>query len=253
MKRVIYTCIAGGYDKLRQPGVLDADFDYICFTDEVGSGRDGVWQLRPIPFECEDRTRLSRYVKLLPHKVLGEYEESLWIDANITIKGAGIYEAVRRVSSAGSLIAQVPHLGRDCVYDEIAACYKDLRIGFGEARRTRRHLLSEGFPRHFGLMENNLIFRKHNDPSIIRLSEMWWEEYGRFSRRDQLSLMPVLRRCGLYPDSLLGEGLNVRNVLFLEYSGHTGAGDPFAKRGLARIPLKIKWTWRRIVAGIFLT
>lgn len=253
MKRVIYTCIVGGYDKLRQPEVLDKDFDYICFTDAAVSGQDGAWQLRPIPFVCEDRTRLSRYVKLMPHKVLGDYDESLWLDANITIKGQGIYDAVRRVSSAGSLIAQVPHLGRDCVYEEIAACYKDLRIGFREARRTRRHLLSEGFPRHSGLMENNLIFRRHNDPSIVRLSEAWWEEYGRYSRRDQLSLMPVLWKCGLSPDNLLGDGLNVRNVPYLEYSRHTGAASPSEKQGVARIPLKIRWTWRRIVAGLFLS
>ena len=253
MKRVIYTCITGGYDKLRQPETLDGDFAYICFTDAAVSSEEGVWQIRPIPYSCDDPTRLSRYVKLLPHKVLGEYDESLWIDANIAIRGDGIYDAVRRASSSGSLVAQVPHLVRDCVYEEIAACYKDLRIGFREARRTRRHLLSEGFPRHFGLMENNLIFRRHNDPAVISLSEAWWEEYNRFSRRDQLSLMPVCRKCGLYPENLLGEGANVRNVPYLDYSRHTLAGDPSAKRGLRRIPLKIKWSWRRIVAGLFLS
>ena len=253
MKRVIYTCIVGGYDKLRQPEVIDGDFDYICFSDSGAGTVDGVWQIRPIPYYCQDPGRLSRYVKLLPHKVLGDYDESLWLDANISIKGDGVYEAVRRVSDGGSLVAQVPHPDRDCVYEEIAACYKDLRIGFGEARRTRRHLLSEGFPRHLGLMENNIIFRKHNDPSVVRLSEAWWEEYSRYSRRDQLSLMPVCWKSGLSPDNLLGEGLNVRNVPFLGYSRHTGVGDPSLRRGIRRIPLKIKWTWRRIVAGLFLT
>ncbi len=253
MKRVIYTCIVGGYDKLRQPEALDEGFDYICFSDSGAGTVDGVWQIRPIPYSCEDPTRLSRYVKLMPHKVLGEYEESLWIDANITITGAGIYEAVRKVSAEGSLVAQVLHLGRDCVYEEIPACYKDLRIGFREARRTRKHLLSEGFPRHFGLMENNLIFRRHNDPSVVRLSETWWEEYCNYSRRDQLSLMPVCWKCGVFPDNLLGGGLNVRNVPFLGYSRHTGANDPSQKRGIRRIPLKIKWSWRRIVAGLFLS
>ena len=104
MKRVIYTCITGGYDKLRQPEVLDGDFDYICFTDAVGRSEEGVWQIRPIPYSCDDPTRLSRYVKLLPHKVLGEYDESLWIDANIAIRGNGIYDAVRRASSSRSLV-----------------------------------------------------------------------------------------------------------------------------------------------------
>ena len=96
MKRVIYTCITGGYDKLREPEAVDGDFDYICFTDAAVSSEEGVWQIRPIPYSCEDPTRLSRYVKLLPHKVLGEYDESLWIDANIAIRGGGIYDAVRR-------------------------------------------------------------------------------------------------------------------------------------------------------------
>lgn len=253
MKRVIYTCIVGGYDVLRQPKVVDGDFDYICFSDDTSRERDGVWQIRQIPYSSEDRTRLSRYVKLLPHKVLQEYDESLWIDANITITGAGVYDAVRLASGRGSLIAQVPHLERDCVYDEIVACYKDLRIGYGEARRVRQHLMDEGFPRHFGLMENNLIFRRHNDPAVICLSESWWEEYNAFSRRDQLSLMPVCRKTGVTPDNLLDGGKNVRNVPYLEYSRHSAAQDPSCCKGPERILLKIKWTWRRIVAGLFLS
>ena len=66
MKRVIYTCITGGYDKLREPETVDGDFDYICFTDAAVSSEEGVWQIRPIPYSCDDPTRLSRYVKLLP-------------------------------------------------------------------------------------------------------------------------------------------------------------------------------------------
>ena len=54
MKRVIYTCITGGYDKLREPETVDVDFDYICFTDAAVSSEEGVWQIRPIPYSCED-------------------------------------------------------------------------------------------------------------------------------------------------------------------------------------------------------
>lgn len=35
MKIAIYTVLTGGYDKLQQPKVIDSDFDYICFSNDI--------------------------------------------------------------------------------------------------------------------------------------------------------------------------------------------------------------------------
>ncbi len=252
MKKVIYTCIVGGYDELRQPIAVDPSFDYICFSNDYDQERIGVWRIRPIPVGSGDVTRISRFVKMMPHKALKDYDVSVWIDANITIVGKGFYDAVDSKVASGCLVAQVPHMTRDCVYEELAKCYMDLRIGLYDALRQRRHLIAEGFPRHFGLFENNLIFRRHNDPFVVGVSECWWEEYLKYSRRDQLALMPVYWRVGFKPEFLLGPGENTRNSDSLEIVRHAKVPLGSDLNGPRRLPFKIKWTWRRLVANLFL-
>jgi len=251
MRKVVYTCIVGGYDELRQPEVVDGRYDYICFTDDISEKKMGVWEIRPIPYRNDNATRLSRYVKILPHNALEEYDVSVWVDANITITGQGFYEAVEKMAASGSLVAQVPHIERDCVYDEIAQCYKDLRIGFKDALGRIRRLKSEGYPRHFGLMENNVIFRRHNDPKVIGISEKWWEEYMAGSTRDQFCLMPVYWREGYNPEPLLGPGVNVRNSDCLRIFKHPSVERILEIKGIRRLPWKFKWTWRKIVSALF--
>ena len=87
---VIYTCIIGGYDELRQPLMPCSDVDYICFVGpgEKTSDRIGVWQIRElavgdIPSGSRkgrkglDAALLSRYPKMHPHVLLPEYDASL--------------------------------------------------------------------------------------------------------------------------------------------------------------------------------
>lgn len=252
MRKVIYTSIVGGYDSLPQPIAIDGSFEYVCFSDDIGSGRGGVWQVRPIPYSNTDKTRLSRYVKLQPHRVLEEYDVSVWIDANIQIIGREFYDIVNERIASGCLIAQVPHPQRDCVYEEISKCYRDVRIGLSDALSQRRHLLKEGFPRHFGMMENNLILRRHNDPLVKKISDAWWKEYLEYSIRDQLSLMPVYWKMGFRPELLLGEGKNARNVPYLALVRHSGVRSVADLKGIRRWPSKMRWTFREIVAGILL-
>lgn len=231
-KKVIYTCVTGGYDALEQPRAVDDGFDYVCFTDgdiqtdaasgEQGAAASGVWQLRPIPQEAMslDGTRRARYVKLLPHKVLPEYEYSVWMDANIGIEGYSFYNAVNVRIASGSVMAMLPHPFRDCVYDETVECFRIGKVTLSQAISQIRSLKSGKFPRHFGLYESNVIFRKHNDPAVVSVSEHWWEKLAVGTSRDQFSLTPVLHQLGFRPELLLGEGVNARNADCLSYHPH---------------------------------
>ena len=251
MKKVIYTALVGNYDSLMQPAAVDPEFDYICFSDCIKGPKVGVWEIRPIPFTSPSHTRVARYSKLQPHVVLPEYEYSVWMDANILIKGEEFYEKVNAKISEGVKMAFVPHPSRDCVYEEIVRCYRDVRISFRDAVKQRRHLLAMGYPEHWGLMETGLILRRHNDQDVIRISDAWWEELQNYTFRDQLSQMPVCWKNGIRPELLLGEGKNARNVPYLEVVRHSLAHQP-EYRGLRRLPKKVQWTFRRIVARLFL-
>ena len=158
-RKVIYTCIVDGYDELRQPLAVDPDFDYICFSNDYQQIKVGVWEIRPIPYSSKDKTRLSRFVKLMPHKALPEYEISIWMDANVQITGPEFYSAVEKAISDGHLISQVPHPFFDCVYDDMRAISIMARVPFFKVYRQYRYLRKEGFPEHFGMFENNIIFR----------------------------------------------------------------------------------------------
>ncbi len=220
--KVIYTCLVGGYDELRQPLAIDESFDYVCFTDHVTAERIGVWQLRPIPFKTRDKVLLSRYPKILPHKVLADYEYSVYMDANVQILTRDFYDYVNREIERGETMAQVPHLERNCVYQELYECWHKGMISLLADVYLRYKLHRMGMPEDYGLMENNLICRRHGNPLVKKISEEWWADFRRgIVRRDQLLLMPVLWKNKFKPDLLFGENRNVRNVSFLEYWMHT--------------------------------
>lgn len=53
-----------------------------------------------------------------------------------------------------------------------------------------------GFPEHYGLGENNILYRRHNEPALVRVMEDWWYFLENYSRRDQLSFVYVLWKNG---------------------------------------------------------
>ena len=45
----------------------------------------------------------------------------------------------------------------------------------------------EGFPEEYGLLQSNIMLRKHNNADCIKLMEDWFKELKNGSHRDQLS------------------------------------------------------------------
>lgn len=221
-KKVIYTCLVGNYDDLLQPLVVDDSFDYICFSNDIKEEKIGVWQIRPIPYENKDKARLSRYVKLLPHNVLEEYDWSLWIDANIQIVGKELYKILVEKITLGNEIYQVNHCipPCDCTYEEIKYAFLLGRCPFIKSVQQYCYLKRSGLPAHWGLYENNIILRKHNSPLVRNISEEWWNEYMIYTKRDQFSLMYVYWKNNYKPELLLLRNQNTRNVNFLTWNIH---------------------------------
>lgn len=218
----IYTCIVGKYDTLLQPEVVRDGFDFICF---VGEGEehpasDGVWQIRELSVTFGKPGLDSRYPKMHPHVLLPEYECSVWIDGNILIRDDTIYKAARAKEEAGVIFSGVPHPTRDCVYEEARKC-RDMRyISNLQLLKVWVFLFLHGVPRHCGMLEANLIFRRHNDPKVIRFDEMWWNKVVRFIPRDQLTQTWCLRKCGIEKDCFLPDGQSTRNNAGFRYVRH---------------------------------
>lgn len=221
-KTVIYTCIIGAYDDLLQPAVPASDFDFVCFVGkgEKTADRIGVWEIREFDCGLSDCRLMSRYPKMHPHVLLPEYETSVWVDGNIQLLDGSIYDAAREKAASGILYSGVPHPSRDCTYEEALICHRLGYVGCFGLAKIWIWLRMHGLPANYGLMENNLIFRRHMDPLIVKFDEFWWARLFDVSFRDQLSFMVGLRKFGIEPDRSLLGGLNTRNHPGFKYLRH---------------------------------
>ena len=59
------------------------------------------------------------------------------------------------------------------------------------------------------MLECNLIVRDHDDAAMKKVMEMWWEEFCKRSKRDQLSLPYVLFKNGIKVESVGVLGTNI--------------------------------------------
>lgn len=223
-KIIVYTCITGGYDTLMQPYLPADGFEFICFVGkgEKKAEKVGVWKIEEIPFDWDDRQLVSRYPKINPQSALPENSRwSLWIDGNIRIKDGSIYELCRDLQRKCVRYAGIRHPFNDCVYEEAVKCLVDRRDSFHNIFKTVRFLRKNAFPEHAGLMENNIIFRSHNDEAVVRFDRWWWECFLALSHRDQLTHSFCLKgTTELQADLLFPEGITARNHRGLEYVLH---------------------------------
>ena len=251
MKKVIYTVLTGNYDRLQQPSVTDPAYDYVCFTDRPGA-RDGVWELRPIPYEGSAVMR-ARYAKLHPQELLPGYDLSVFMDANLCITGAGFYE---RVNACEAPYAVLDHCVRDCVWEELRYCYLKDKMGTAAALHWHKELKQMQMPRHFGLAETNVLVRRHGAESVRDLDRCWWELLLLSGgTRDQLAFTPALHRLGLsMPPWLLGPGRNARNVACLAYTLHpaTGKENVPGRLNWANLVYNLRLLWRKAVLRLCL-
>jgi hypothetical protein len=56
-----------------------------------------------------------------------------------------------------------------------------------------------GFKDDIRISENGLLIRRHNEPHVVELMELWWNEYQQGCLRDQVSLMPCIHRLDFMP------------------------------------------------------
>ncbi|EAQ81614.1 Glycosyl transferase, family 2 [Blastopirellula marina DSM 3645] len=191
---VVYTALVGGYDDLITPEFLNDDYDFVCFSDSMIEG-DHPWKIVPIDYHNADQTRISRFYKLHPHYFFVDYDVAIWIDANILIR-EDMGSLVDRFQCGSNLIATFEHPDRNCLFDEIQACSKWSKDDAELLKKQRRRYLQAGVPRGLGLPETNVFMSKPGDPRTVEFFERWWKEMDNGSRRDQVSVMPVLHAMG---------------------------------------------------------
>lgn len=213
---VIYTAVAGGYDVVRAPEFMPDDCDFVLLSDRPVDAKG--WKVRPLIYDHPDPRRAARHAKLHPHLYFPEYRHSLWIDANIGVRGdAGRFAGALTDDSA---VGVFTHPTRDCVFDEGDEWIrrKDPEAE-GIARQLARYRI-EGHPAGSGLWETSVMVRRHHDHSCIALMTEWWREIERGSARDQISFPVVARRQIRTIVALAPPGVHARNHPHLTSAPH---------------------------------
>ena len=198
-KVVVYTCITGGYDNILEPTVVTPGVDYICFTDNPNM-KTKTWKLVPIPNELlsYSKVKQQRGVKILAHRYLSGYDISIWVDGAVIVRG-NIKEYLGTLDLKNYSVFIPEHPARKCIYKEKDACVKIKKIKGDEialADRQMKRYKDEKFPENFGLVQTNVMIRRHNDQYSKDLMEKWWSELKDYSHRDQLSFNYALWKQG---------------------------------------------------------
>lgn len=189
-KIAIYTCMTGGYD-IPTDGFEHVDgYDYFLFSDVPVNTKS--WNNITVQFNMKSELnsiKKQRMIKTHPHVFLKDYDLVVYIDANTSVDSR-LYKYIDE--NKDNIITFKNHPDRDCVYDEIDICMivgKETReIGEGIKKRYKE----EGYPRHQGLFETNIIVSHPKDEKVRSLFEKWWMEIYRNSHRDQFSLNYVI-------------------------------------------------------------
>ncbi len=217
---VMYTCITNNYDDLnaiRAYKYFDWDWDYVCYTDNqehIEKGQIGIWKIRPLAFTESDNTRINRWHKTHPHLLFPEYHESFYVDANINILTSKIFDIVKQESKTLML---PEHFNVNCSYLEAKVMLEKNLHDTDKIKDMVYEMRKNHFPANYGLTENNVIYRKHNDPQIIAIMEDWWNYIENYSKRDQLSFEYVLFKHGIKVSDVSFENIRIDIKNFYVY------------------------------------
>ncbi len=195
-KIAVYTAVFDNYDLIRPPLFTPDDFDFLCFSDKPvnAPGWKTVIVERPVP----DPALSNRHVKINALEYLSEYDASIYIDANVLITG-DIAKLEQNYCRGRSFVAW-EHPERDDVYNEIEAIVTRRKANAKSMIEQAEFFSEQGLGRNTGLLEANVLFRKHSGaPDLWKMMGEWWSLTARFGGRDQPALGYLMETMGPRP------------------------------------------------------
>ena len=190
-KRIVYTSVFGGYDKITEQS--SDGWDWKCFSEKNSLSLYG------------DNNRNAKRFKVLPHRHLQNYEYSIFIDGNMSVKG-NLDDLIEKYLS-DSNVAFFSHKNnkldsRDCAYKEAQTILdlgaKNMKLtpgrGMYNYKDNPKIIVNQldkyaklNYPQNNGLITGMVILRRHNEKDCVQTMEDWWKEIKYGSKRDQLS------------------------------------------------------------------
>jgi hypothetical protein len=195
--------LVGGYERLtEQPIAASSGADFILFTDDPAI-RPDTWQVRREELVLpQDPARSSRRVKLLPHEALSQYDVSIYVDNRVILRRQP-EQIIADLLPDGAVFALNAHDERESVEDEferVARWHLDASWVLQEQLEHYRDWHPDVLRQR--PLWTGFMVRRHLDPAVARMGQIWWTQLLRYSRRDQLSVNLALEEAGLVPNVL---------------------------------------------------
>lgn len=207
-KIAVYTAIFGKSDEIKEPLYKPDNIDYYIITDQEVPV-NSLWkkvEYNNIFFEDFSNIYKNRYCKLFPNEFFNDYDYSIYVDGNILIL-ADISNLLNEIEDKSIGIFSHPY--RDDIYSEAAAVVYLNNAKPKDVKTQIRAYKKDGFPPKYGLFENSLIVRAHNNFECIQVMKAWWNQLTTYTSRDQLSLMYVLWKMGYGKDFVKSLGSDI--------------------------------------------
>lgn len=196
-KVAVYTFITDGYDQLHQPLVIDENADYFVISDQKLDNL-GIFHWIDVntivPHSMKDPFMKNRYCKMHGAELFKDYEYSIYLDGVVQIAG-DIISYLEQIGKTG--IALYLNETNGCIYDAGILITLVGRCSFEKARNQLKSYAMEGMPENYGYLCGAYIFRNNRNVLGNELMHLWWEEYQKWSTRDQLCLPYVMWKMGL--------------------------------------------------------
>lgn len=199
MSLVVYSCVTGVTDKLREPR-NPGRTRFVLFTDQ--DVKSDVWEvIRLKPQEAPKRA--CRLFKQPSHEIFPDYDATLWVDASLELlvdpeelaeqySGAFtgfLHHKRKRIKDEAEAIIRSGKGKRDAIYAQLAAYQSD---GWDTDSNPQQVITNGGF-----------MLRRHT-PEVKEFNLLWNREVQSRTLRDQMSLDYCAAKAGLKIDYFAG-------------------------------------------------
>ncbi len=186
-KKLFYTVLTGTYDRLNEIPAKLPNWDYVCFTDNR-SLTSATWEIGLLENpQGLDPVRLSRHYKINNHLIDSGYDLSIYVDANIRIRGdldCFAAQALPVDASCGFLL----HPFLSSLRDEFEQC---IALGKDDRQLLQDqydwYIREKGFSDPFPHINARMIIRRSGNREVRNLMETWFEQLLTWSCRDQVA------------------------------------------------------------------
>ncbi len=196
-RRLVYTAMFGNYDFVLPPMAQTSDCEFHIFTDDAALQVDG-WHTHIVDLsQFISGKHANLHFKSCVFDELPDFDISLYVDANVRILGP-LDHLFTQFEQSGAGIGVYRHPLRNSVEEEVNHCLfvAGKVADCPELHDQIAYQKEQGFKDDVGLIEATIIFKNHNDPSLVVAMRMWESGFNRFGTRDQFGLPFVLWKAG---------------------------------------------------------